>query len=621
MTVDQMWRECRDDDLFHVNYPKLFQDRWKYIRYNRYPRNCGRRDRWSSSANLLRSKAYRSSPKTSLVVHLECGSGDLVIPEDLIVAAKLTTTMRLRVGAGFVGILLLSSPFGCSHQRYTARNGDSARILPPPSGNIHGTNSAPQNQKPSDEVARVTLASLDQPETPQGGNSVPEELPGTPPASGVSNEPGQALSLPDAMALAFELQPRLKVAVESIKQARGRDDIAFAAFLPTISTGYSVGGFDLNVGGAGIPLSGLPNSPAFTFLPIGGALPVGLNLQTGYELAELRLQWLVCDFGRRMGRYNQAGIAIDIAQLQTERVYQTVALDVAAAYYQELRVRSLHRIAVESVRRAEDDLDVAQKLAQGGVIEREKVLRAEVALAQARRAVDVTEEAEAIAVAALNLAIGLNVSTPTTIVETEDIPPFTMNLSDCLQTAVGQRREFEAARQAVQVAQEGTRVARADFAPRVVGEGYFNDLQTSSPNAHANLGLGFIKLEWGLFEGGRRVAEMRVADSRIRESIAQVESIADSIAFQVSQAYRQLVAARKNIDHSRPAVDQTKETYRLVVARSRQGDATPAELTDAEVSVTRAQQDYSNAVYDYLTAIARLEYAMGTTMSPATVGP
>jgi outer membrane protein TolC len=354
-------------------------------------------------------------------------------------------------------------------------------------------------------------------------------------------------------------------------------------------------------------------------MPFTGALPVGLDLRTGYELAELKLQWLVCDFGRRLGRYHQAGLAVDIAQLQTQRAYQTVANDVAVAYYQVLRARSLRRIAEEAVRRGEDDLDVARKLARGGAVEREKVLRAQVALAQAQRGLDVAEEAEAVAVAALNLAIGLNVSACTGVVDTADIPPFTRCLADCLRAAVS-RREFQVARRSVQVALEGSRVARADFAPRIVAEGYLNDFQQASPRGHADLALGFIKLEWGLFEGGKRVAELRVADSRIREAVAQADSIADTIAFQVNQAYRQLVAARKGIDRSRPAVEQSRETYRLVRARARQGDATPAEVTDAEAALTRAEQDYFNAVYDYLTAVARLAYAMGTSPTPRTVG-
>ncbi|HTU21396.1 MAG TPA: TolC family protein [Gemmataceae bacterium] len=127
-------------------------------------------------------------------------------------------------------------------------------------------------------------------------------------------------------------------------------------------------------------------------------------------------------------------------------------------------------------------------------------------------------------------------------------------------------------------------------------------------------------MEWGVFEGGKRVAELRIADSRIREAMAQADSIADTIAFQVNQTYRQMILARKGIDRSRPAVEQSRETYRLVVARSRQGDATPAELTEAEAGLTRAEQDYANAIYDYLTAIERLQYAMGTTPTPQKAG-
>jgi outer membrane protein TolC len=501
---------------------------------------------------------------------------------------------------------------GCSHRGSLSPQAQADRVLPPPDAVAAPAATLPAEPLP-DAAGGTHPASG--PETT--GPTPPAPAPAPQPIA-VDRVPCQPLTLPDAIALAFQFQPRLRASLESIEQARGREDIVFAAFLPVLTSAYSVGGFDINAGGLSVA-SVAPSG--FTFIPALGAIPIGLNINTGYEFAELRLQWLVCDFGRRLGRYHQAELAVDIAQLQTDRAYQTVANDVAAAYYQVLRTQSLRRIADESVRRAEDDLDVARKLARGGAVEREKVLRAESALAQAQRTRDTVEEAEGVAVAALNLAIGLNVSAATRVVDAADIPPFGLGLADCLRTAVTSRREFQVARASVQVAQDGSRVAHADFAPRILAEGYLNDFQQSSPRGHADLALGFIKLEWGLFEGGKRVAELRVADSKIREALAEADAIADTIAFQVNQAFRQLVAARKGIDHSRPPVDQTRETYRLVVARSRQGDATPAEVTDAEAALTRAEQEYSNAVYDYLTALARLEYAMGAAPTPATLQP
>jgi outer membrane protein TolC len=442
-----------------------------------------------------------------------------------------------------------------------------------------------------------------------------------PPAQAVEGAPGQSLTLPQAIALAFRQQPRLREYLETIQQARAQQEVAFSPFLPTLSAAYSVGGFHLNVGGAGVPLPGLPpGSPAFTFLPPSGALPVGLTLDTGYELAELRLQWLVCDFGRRLGRYRQAEIAVDVAQLQTDRAFQTVANEVAVAYYQVLRARALRRTAQEAVRRAEEDVDVARKLRGQGVIVREKVLRAEVELARVGRALDVTTEAEAVAVAALNLAIGLPTTAPTCVADTTDTPDFPLSLCQCLETAVARRRELRVARASVQAAQDGGRVARADFAPRIVSEGYLNDFQQSAPRGHADLALGFIKLEWGLFEGGRRVAGLRLADSKVRAAVAQTESVADTIGFQVSEAYHRLVASWLGIERARPAVEQATENDRLVRARYASGDATPTEVTDAETALTRAQDDYSNSLYDYMTAVVRLEYAMGVAPTPGTLG-
>jgi outer membrane protein TolC len=521
--------------------------------------------------------------------------------------AKTTTT-----GRKLLGLLLLSMAWGCSHVREGGLDGLAQRLLPPTPEVREARSAPPPAIQP---VSAPSQAVLGQPIFYNEGDPEPGRLPEANPVGEILCGPAQTLALPDAIQRAFQLQPRLRVYLESVEQARRGQDIAFVPFLPTAAAGYSAGGFDLNVGGQTQPLGPLPG---FTFLPAVGSIPIGLNINTGYELAELKLQWLICDFGRRLGRYRQAELAVDIAQLQADRAYQTVAQEVAVSYYQVLRTRALEKTAREAVRRAEDDLGVARNLAKGGALETEKVLRVEVQLAESRRLLDAAEGASVVAVAALNFAIGLNVNAPTAVVEVSDIPPFPQSLAECLQTAVGQRREFQVARRSIQVADEGRRVARADFAPRVVAEGSLFDFQQAAPRGHADLALGFIKLEWGLFEGGKRVAELRASDSKTRAAVAQAESIADTIAFQVTEAYRNLITARRAIDHARPAVRQAEEAYRLVHARARQGAAIPSEITDAESALTRAQQAYLNAIHDYLIALARLEYAVGVAPTPGT---
>jgi outer membrane protein len=513
---------------------------------------------------------------------------------------------------------------GCASPESRPQDHLAERICSPGAGTADSSHATPSNPEvankgthPAEAVserASQTVIPASATDSSQPGSSEPPvassrdgsaALPPMPAATGsVATEPGQVgkMSLSEAIETSFRMQPRLRVFLESIDEAQGHADVAFAPYLPTLSGGISGGGFDLDVNG---------QSQSFSFLPPGAVVPIGLDLASGYGLAEVRMQWLICDFGRRSGRYCQAELGVEIARLQTDRAYQTVANEVTVAYYKVLQTMALRRIAQDAVRRADDDLGVARKLEKGGVIEREQVLRAEVQLAQSQRQLESTDGAVDIAVAALNLAMGVNVTSPTAVMEVGEIPPPPSSLGECLQAAASQRRELDVARTSVQVAHEGSRVAKADFLPKIFAEGDYFNYEQATPRANLGLGFGFIKLEWGLFEGGRRVGELRVADSKTRAAMALADSIADTISFQTVEAYQQSITSFRAIDLAKPAVTQARENYRLVKARAAQGDATPTEITDAETALTRAEQDYLNSTYEYLTARARLDYVMG----------
>jgi outer membrane protein TolC len=444
----------------------------------------------------------------------------------------------------------------------------------------------PDGAKPGDEEQELAPENAppraDDPEAPAG-----------------NHEPAKPLTLDEAIALAFQYQPRLRIFQESIEQARGRGESAFAPFLPQL-TAYTRAftAHDPSGPEGGVPL------PA---LELGTA-----RGSQNFVVQELLLQWTLWDFGRTYGRYQQAALGIDIAQLQTIRVSQTVAFEVATAYFRLLQARATRVVAQESVRRAESILDITRKSFKAGLVERDQVLRAEVQLAQERRAVVTSQRAVLVAGAALNLAIGLNVSLPTEVVDRTDEPPFGLSLAECLQRAVENRREFRVAQRSIEVAQEGVRVARADFAPQVFAQG-----AAAYSGGHKVLvgptESGSIIINWNLLQGGQRQGQLRTANAALRAAAAQAQVVCDTIAYEVNEAYRDLDAARQNIALARPAVTQARENLRLVTRKYQAGDATPTDIVDAETALTRAQQDYYNSLYDYLTALARIEYAMGVT--------
>jgi outer membrane protein TolC len=491
--------------------------------------------------------------------------------------------------AGLLGlILLVTLQGGCAHVRLPVSEAALVeRILPPP------------------DIADLPPPTNDPPAAPPPINPKSPSTVGRPPQATdpelaiVDRVSTRPLMLDDAISLAFQYQPRLRIFQEDIEQARGRSTIAFAPFLPRANL-LAESFFSNN-----------PNGPPDGVAPPAPEFGDARDYQN-YGLEELLIQWTLWDFGRTYGRYQQATLGISIAQLQAIRASQTVAYEVTAAYYRVLQARATRRVAEEAVRRAEAILDIARKSLQAGLFERDQVLRAQVELAHEQRAVVAADRTERVAVAALNLAIGLNVSAPTDIVDRTDEPPFALSLAECLQRAVDNRREFQVAEQDIEVAAEGERVTRADFAPRIYVQGMVA-AEDGHRTLHGMSESSSIDIGWSLFQGGQRLGALRVASAALRAAAAQAQVICDHIAYEVNAAYRDLEAARQSITLARPAITQARENLRLVTKKYEHGDATPTDIVDAETSLTRAQQDYYNALYDYLTALARLEYAMGVT--------
>jgi outer membrane protein TolC len=518
-----------------------------------------------------------------------------------------------------VGLALLSTlAGGCAHEGPGVPPPALAeRILAP--ANLDDrppiVGAFPKLEHPAGEADRPAGTSSQAQAAPSRG---PDREPGLDAQqSGVPSEEAVALGpdatkpigLDEAIALAFQLQPRLRFFQEAIAQARGRGQIAFAPFLPQV-TFLTQAFFGENptrpAGASAVPAPEFGDAPGYS----------------NYQFGELFMQWTLWDFGRTYGRFQQAELGIAIAQLQAVRASQTVAYEVAAAYYQLLQARAARRVGEESVRLAQSILEISRKAFRAGLVERDEVLRAEVQLARARQAVVLANRAERVSVATLNRAIGLNVSAATAIVDRTAEPPFELSLAECLQRAVENRREFQVAQREIEVAQEGVRVARADFAPRFFVQGVVAG-EDGHKVRHGTTETGTVNIAWSLFQGGQRLGQRNTADASLRQAAAQAQVVCDTIAFEVNEAYRDIEAAREGLVLARPAITQARENLRLVTRRYATGDATPTDIVDAENSLVRALQDYYTAQYAYLAALARMDYATGLApfLRPESTNP
>jgi outer membrane protein len=453
----------------------------------------------------------------------------------------------------------------------------------------------------------------------QVGVDVPERLDHDGPAAATSllaasaarppTRSGQGLTLEEAKSLASRLNPVLGQSLAAVETAVGNEEVAFSGFLPTLQGSYSYQAFSSDVGFAG-------TRDRFPVLPVRGFGPGTQD----FHVAELQLRWAVFQFGRQLAKHDQSLLREEIAKLQVDRARQTVEFDVSQSYFRALEARSALLTAEQALTRAEAVLGDARNQERRGVLTAEDVLRAEVQVAEVRQILTGARSAVRVTVAGLNRSIGLDVSAPTEVADRRDEPAVTLTLEDSLGLALVNRREIAVVRKGIADADLDVKIARADYLPILSIQSAVSDITgTGVQNANVLAGGAFATLD--VYTGGKRRGQLRAARAGVGRATAQAKQVIDGVSYEVHYAHTAVDDARERVAQARTTVTQAREAFRLVDNRYKTGDAQPTDVIDAQTTRTRAEQDLNAALYQYQTAVARLEYAVGAPVASSAPAP
>jgi outer membrane protein len=496
---------------------------------------------------------------------------------------------------------------GVPPESQTQANGRAAKssVRVASAAGISRSDSAASNVRQASFNPREALPAPDDAPVPPnvGGATNPPkshdaEVVGTPPPANLID--GNTLTLATAIDLAYRNNPEIQKAHARLNLAHAGKDVAYADFLPGVDGGYRFIGGDTRPSGFVLP----------TVASDIGNVAFGAPAQE-VGMAELRAQWTVWDFGRTMSKYGQSLVGEQIAGLQYVRTQQTVAFEVTKAYFEALDANAAAEVAEEAVKRAQSALNDAKHYLNRGNALRNDVLRANVFLKDMQLELVKAKTAEGVAMAKLNQTMGMNSADAPQLVELGEPPRFEKSLRECLQCAVENRQEFGVVEHGIANAKLGQNIAEAEFMPKVVvgGLGALEAQRDASKDAqHASAG---IAIEMGLFQGGRLVGELRGSHAEVDLAVASGKQVCDQIAFEVKVAFLAIDDAKERIDVSRAAAAQASENLRVIKSQFDQGDAIPTDIIEAELGLTRAQQGYLIATYDYETALASLAYAVG----------
>ena len=120
-----------------------------------------------------------------------------------------------------------------------------------------------------------------------------------------------------------------------------------------------------------------------------------------------------------------------------------------------------------------------------------------------------------------------------------------------------------------------------------------------------------VQLSVPIFAGLTRMNRSRELKNQIAQVTLQRSYARQQLDVQVRSALNDLLTARETMFAQELTVEQARKAYRISDTRYRAGAGTILELNSAQLSQTQAQLNFSQAIYDYLSAKAEYDRIVG----------
>jgi len=420
----------------------------------------------------------------------------------------------------------------------------------------------------------------------------------------------QVITLNQSIAIGYAKSPLLAQARAQLAIATAPVDLAKTALLPDIAGRAS----------STRDHSQLGTNTTVTNQATGVTTTVPSSANSTSNVLSVTLTQLIFDGGRvaaelRSARDNQSAQA-DLYRRQL----QTVAFNVANAYYNELAAQRATAIAVQTVAVNQVNENLVNAQIRAGAEARADLSTAQLPTAQARLAVVRAQGAELSAQAAFANSMGLDANT--LVLPRDDTPVNGAAVTaivkvptyqQAIARALALRPDVSAANFSVESNRASVRAARLGNFPNLNGTATQQTASTdSNGGSFRNNGSVGVALSIPIFDQGVTKAQTAQAQGNLDLAIANQTTTIQGVQLNVKQSLVALVSASSALDQANAELSKAQDVLRSTQAQYKAGVTTLPLLLNAQVGLTQALTDQSTAVYTLRQAEQAFLFAEGT---------
>ena len=428
------------------------------------------------------------------------------------------------------------------------------------------------------------------------------------PAARAQQTTAMHLTLPQAIDLALKQNRSLGLARLGVTDSEHKKQVARSDYFPHIKNESSVlhitelAGVEIPAGAFGVHASTGPIPGETLFLDQG--------LLTTYTSGTGLAQPLTQMF--KIRESNRAATAdINSAKIQVDQAEDDVVLKVRQVYYGLLIAQLKKQAAVEEVDASQVKEQEAQNAVENGSALDVSALEGRAGLLDARQQV----LTQTLQIHSLSLTLSDLLGLPLETQLDLDSDPSMGSLSsptreECIRIAQDRSPEIRSAEQAVMKAKAGLAAAKDAYIPDITGLARYS-YQSGIPFLLHNFGTFGASLSYDLFDGGRRIAEIKDSRTLLSEAELNLAKVKDEVAVQVETAYDKVEQLQNMVGVAEEALKVRVELARLSDRQLEQSEVLASNRSEAHAKAASAKASYLEATLGLSLAQADLKRTIG----------
>ena len=199
-----------------------------------------------------------------------------------------------------------------------------------------------------------------------------------------------------------------------------------------------------------------------------------------------------------------------------------------------------------------------------------------------------------------------------------------------VRVAMSQRTDLRQLRSSISLDESRVSGEKSEFYPKLSFFGTFDIMaQQNDPvkffgtggESRTNAAAAGLRLEFPIFQGGSRFARVHEAEALMRQDVTRLERAEQEAINQIHTLADAVSEARQRAAGQNLAVQSAERGYEIATLEYSEGIGSQLQVTDAEEALRQSQFAYAQAVFDYLSARALLDFALGTVPEADEVLP